>query len=54
MEKKKYIAPECIVVEIEPATLIAVSIGYGDSEDDVVLQSNHYRGEWGNLWSDKK
>ena len=58
MEKKKYIAPECIVIEMEPETLIAASgeldLGYGGSEDDVELQSNRHRGEWGNLWSDRK
>ena len=55
MEKKKYITPECLVVELEAVTMIAgstleVEPGKGD---DFVLESNRHRGEWGNLWADR-
>ena len=56
MEKKVYTAPECLVVEMELVNMIAGSVievepGNGD---DFVLESNRHRGEWGNLWSDRK
>jgi hypothetical protein len=56
MEKKKYITPECEVVEMETVTVIAGSTpevgedketGGGDD-----TAANRHRGEWGNLWSD--
>ena len=57
MEKKKYIAPECEVIEMvyESAILSASNptLKPDVDEDDIVLQSNRYRGEWGNLWADK-
>ncbi len=53
MEKKVYIAPKCLVVEMELVNMIAgsvieVELGNGD---DFVLESNRHRGEWGNLWN---
>ena len=62
MEKKKYITPECEVIELEgivdmSATSFEVGPGKGEGsveEDNDVNQmgSNRHRGEWGNLWSD--
>lgn len=54
MEKKKYISPECTVVEMEILNIIAASIGYGEDkpENDAEDMTNRHRGEWGNLWSD--
>ena len=52
MEKKKYVAPECVVVELEgPVYMQSGSFeekpGTGD---DFELEGNRHRGEWGNLW----
>ena len=52
--KKKYIAPEMNVVDVEVAEMLAVSsIGYTDQK-----ASNNYdalakkrRGTWGDLWN---
>ena len=56
METKKYVAPECVVVELETS----VSILSGSEEkpelgtdDNFELEGNRHRGEWGNLWADK-
>lgn len=53
MEKKEYIAPMCVVIEMESVSMIASSgIETKPGEgDDFVLESNRHRGEWGNLWS---
>ena len=52
MEKKKYIAPECVVVEVEAVSVLAVSVPIGDDkpENDIEDMANRHRGEWGNLW----
>ena len=54
MEKKEYIAPECIVVEMEVVNMIATSpelgIGGDKEENSADDMSNRHRGEWGNLW----
>lgn len=58
MTKKKYIAPQIVVVEQEPPTLMLTASGetggvgsgggpVGDGTEDL---SNRRRGEWGNLW----
>ena len=55
MEKKKYVTPECVVVELEgPVYMQSGSIedieekpGTGDGFE---LEGNRHRGEWGNLW----
>ena len=56
MEKKKYITPECEVIEMEIMSMIATSpdLGIGDDyeESDPNDMVNKHRGEWGNLWSD--
>ena len=56
MEKKEYIKPEMLVVDIEVQQIITASPtpGFGDgfaSGDGEVL-SNRRRGTWGNLWAD--
>ena len=57
MEKKKYVAPECVVVELETS----VSILSGSEEkpglgtgDDFELEGNRHRGEWGDLWAGRR
>ena len=55
MEKKKYVAPECVVVELEgPVYMQSGSFdeGYGETETGggTDMGSNRHRGEWGNLW----
>ena len=60
MEKKKYITPECEVMEIElESHLLGLSFeveedGFGstDNNEGTDMGSNRHRGEWGNLWSD--
>lgn len=61
MEKKKYITPECEVVEMDnvymsstspvnpqnPGTGGGTDVAGGDD-----MGANRHRGEWGNLWSD--
>ena len=60
MEKKKYIIPECEIVEMETVYMSSTSFkvetgGDGSVEEDNDVNemgSNRHRGEWGNLWSD--
>lgn len=58
MEKKKYITPECEIVEMETVNMIANSFDKPiegteeDENDSGSVGSNRHRGEWGNLWSD--
>lgn len=54
MEKKKYIAPEVEITEMEMMGMLAASAGdipVVDGEGSEIL-SNRHRGEWGNLWAD--
>jgi hypothetical protein len=56
MEKKKYVTPECVVVELETSVSILSGSNYTgnmgeDNEfNDPNDMSNRHRGEWGNLW----
>ena len=56
MEKKKYITPECEVIEMEIMSMIAASSDWGIGDDydeyDPNDMVNKHRGEWGDLWSD--
>ena len=56
MDTKKYIAPECEVMEVETVCMIAASedLGFGDEWEDneLPMDANKHRGEWGNLWAD--
>ena len=59
MEKKKYITPECEIIELEGAVYMqagSFDVGLGDQEDenDPGNMSNRHRGEWGNLWGTRK
>jgi hypothetical protein len=58
MEKKKYIAPECEVIEMEIMSMIATStdlgIGGDIEESDPNDMVNKHRGEWGDLWSGRR
>ena len=62
MEKKKYITPECEIVEMETVYMSSTSFkvetgGDGSVEEDNDVNdmgSNRHRGEWGNLWSNMK
>ena len=59
MEKKMYITPACIIVEISiesamlsasnPASATFDNIG---EDEEITLNSNRRRGQWGDLWSD--
>ena len=51
MKKKEYMIPTCEVVEMETATVLAIS--FETTEDDNVSteDTNKHRGEWGNLWN---
>ena len=54
MEKKFYVAPQCLVVEFGAMSMIAASIDINTSSKDGVnvMGVNRRRGEWGDLWSD--
>lgn len=56
MEKKEYIVPVCEVIELETLSMLAGSPNkdFEGEEGDIELQTNRYRGEWGNLWNDGK
>ena len=58
MKKKKYIAPECEIVELEGAVYMQAASFKGELGDDLEYGStqdaNRHRGEWGNLWSNMK
>ena len=54
MNKKEYIAPECLVVEMETVSMIAASVNVevgDDIENGTTQDANRHRGEWGNLWN---
>lgn len=53
MAKQIYVAPETMVLDIEPAEMLAVSSieHTSDKADkDYEALSNDRRGSWGNLW----
>ncbi len=57
MEKKEYVAPGCVVVELEgPVYMQSGSNitegGFGEVGDGggTDMGANRYRGQWGNLW----
>ncbi len=54
MEKNVYIAPECVVMELETEQMIAASfdVNAANKESVNVMGTNTRRGEWGDLWSD--
>ena len=62
MKKKEYIAPECLVVEVEMVNMIAGSVTEGMNPDDdwigegggADMNSNRHRGEWGDLWAGRR
>ena len=56
MEKNVYIAPECLVVELDTIQMIAASLemNVGSKEGVESMGVNSRRGEWGNLWSDNQ
>lgn len=61
MKKKEYIVPVCEVLEMETVSMIASSPNFGvggaedeEDENDTGNMSNCHRGEWGNLWGNKK
>ena len=55
MEKKKYITPECEVIELETLPMMLVASNRTEVEDGggTDMGANRHRGEWGNLWSDQ-
>ena len=57
MKKKKYIAPECEIVELEGAVYMQAGSfdeGFGEDLEYGTTETNRHRGEWGNLWSNMK
>ena len=59
MEKKKYIAPLCEVIELEATvSMMAASEKFGFGEDwegnEQPMDANKHRGEWGDLWAGRK
>ena len=57
MEKKEYIAPECLIVEMETVNILALSVpieGSVDENESEDMGANRHRGEWGNLWGSGK
>ena len=54
MEKKSYVAPQCLVVELGVMNMLAASIEVNASSKDGVndMGVNRRRGEWGDLWSE--
>lgn len=55
MAKRIYVAPEMVVLDIEPAEMLAVSSieHTSDKADkDYDALSNDRRGSWGNLWNE--
>ena len=63
MEKKKYIAPLCEVIELEATVnMMAGSVTEGvNSDEDWIgegggadMGSNRHRGEWGDLWAGRR
>ena len=54
MKKKKYIAPQMEVVDLDVVTMLATSknVGVFDTTTDAdAVMSNRHRGTWGNLWA---
>ena len=55
MEKKKYIAPEMEIMDIETVEMIASSLLLNENGGNEESLSNRYRsgrrGTWGNLWA---
>ena len=54
MGKKKYIAPQMEVVDLDVVTMLATSknVGVFDTPTDAdAVMSNRRRGTWGNLWT---
>ena len=57
MEKKKYIVPECEIIELEGAVYMQAAsfdVGLGDDIENGTTETNRHRGEWGNLWGTRK
>ena len=59
MEKKEYIAPACEVIEMETnVSMMAASNNdrpvIPGEDEEIELNSNRHRGEWGNLWGSRK
>ena len=57
MEKKKYIVPECEIIELEGAVYMQAAsfdVDLGDDLENGTTETNRHRGEWGNLWGTRK
>ena len=57
MEKKKYITPECEIIEMEGAVYMQAGSfdeGFGEDIENGTTETNRHRGEWGNLWGTRK
>lgn len=55
MEKKMYITPACTIVEIDvESAMLSASATFDNigEEEEITLNSNRRRGQWGDLWSE--
>ena len=56
MDKKPYVAPQSLIVELDTVSIISASFDIVANSKDGVdeMGANHRRGEWGDLWSDSR
>ena len=48
--RKEYIKPEVLIEELELVSMVAASVGVGDSIDNGTTDAQGRRGGWGDLW----
>ena len=51
IEKKKYITPALLFVEIDTLQVLALSKESGEQTDDEDQLSNKYQGGWNDIWN---
>ena len=51
IEKKKYITPALLFVEIDTLQVLALSKESGEQTDDEDQLSNEYQGGWNDIWN---
>ena len=51
IEKKKYITPALLFVEIDTMQVLALSKENGEQTDDEDQLSNEYQGGWNDIWN---
>ena len=48
---EQYIKPEILITELQPDTMLALSVGI-EQEENGSADTNNRRGTWGNLWGE--